>query len=160
MLLITLFLSCDLNKKDDCIRLDNEIAAINDSLLAYGKGWGDELKIAVNTLDFTGLNPIRVQMQRYVDRKVEQVKGMKNVGGSEKLMETELEFLQAEKEIVMYKLSVFEQFDTTVAMDDLSDAYADMQLSAIKERDLLEKLHRLREEYEEKNDIPKFIEKY
>ncbi len=85
---------------------------------------------------------------------------MKNVGGSEKLMKTELEFLETEQEIVKYKLSVFENYDETVSMDDLSDAYANMQLSAVKERDLLEQLHRLREEYAEKNEIPKFIDKY
>lgn len=160
ILLITLFLSCDFNKKDDCIRLDNDIAAINDSLLMYGSKWGDELKIAVNTLDFSGLRPIRVEMQGFIARKTEYVKGMKNIGGSEKLLKTELEFLETEEEIVKYKLSVFENYDESVVMDELSDAYANMQLSAVKERDLLEKLHRLREDYAEKNEIPKFIEKY
>ena len=157
---MTLVLSCDLDKNDDCIRLDNEIAAINDSLLMYGKNWGDELKVAVSTLDFTGLQPIRVKMQDFIVRKTEYVREMKNVGGSEKLLKTELEFLETEEEIVKYKLSVFENYDETVTMDELSNAYANMQLSAVQERDLLEKLHRLREDYAEKNEIPKFIEKY
>lgn len=159
LLSVILFTSCNFNKKDDCIRLDNEIATMNDSLLQYGSYWGDELKIAVNTLDFSGLQPIRTEMQAYIDRKIEYVQQMKNVGGSEQLLETELEFLQAEKEIVSNKLSVFERFTDSAAMDDLSTAYANMQISALKENELLEKLHKLREQYAETNDIPKFIEK-
>ena len=157
-LLITLACSCDFNRKEKCIALDNTVAAINDSLLQYGAAWGDELKIAVNTLDFSGLPPIRQEMQVYIDRKIEFVKAMDNVGGSEQLLETELEFLEAEKEIVTNKLTAFERFDDSVAMDALSTAYADMQYSALKETDLLKKIHDLREEYAEKNEFPKFIE--
>lgn len=158
ILLIGFASSCDFNKKEKCIALDNTIAAINDSLLRYGAQWGDELNIAVNTLDFSGLPPIRQQMQDYIDRKIEFVKGMDNIGGSEKLLEAELEFLQAEREIITTKLAPFERFDDSVTMDVLSTTYADMQYSALKERDLLEKIHTLRDEYADKNGFPKAIE--
>lgn len=157
MLLLT---SCDFNKKEKCMALDNNIAAINDSLLRLGSEWGDELQISINTLNFSGLPYIRSQMQDYIARKLKEVKAMENVGGSEKLLETELEFLAVEQEIVLSRLTVFEQFTDSVKMDDLSDAYADMQLSAVKERELLEKLHKLRDEYAEKNNIPKSIERH
>lgn len=160
LLVMVLLVSCNFNKKEDCIKLDTKIGMINDSLLKYGAEWGDELKISINTLDFSGLQPIRLQMQEFVDKKIVDVQGLKNVGGSEKLLETELEFLQVEKEIVAGKLSVFEEFTDSAAMDNISAAYAAMQLSALKERDLLEKLHKLRDEYAEKNEIPKYIERY
>lgn len=160
LLMMVLFMSCNFNKKEDCIKLDTKIGSINDSLLKFGAEWGDELKISINTLDFSGLQPIRSQMQEFVDKKIVEVKEMKNVGGSEKLLETELEFLEIEKEIVTTKLSAFEQFTDSAAMDNISAAYAAMQLSAMKERDLLEKLHKLRDEYAEKNEIPKYIERY
>ncbi len=156
--LVLLVCSCDFNKKEKCIALDNTIAAINDSLLRYGAEWGDELKIAVNTLNFSGLSPIRQEMQGYIGRKIEYVRGMDNVGGSEKLLNAELEFLEVEKGIVANKLAAFERFNDSVAMDALSTAYADMQYSALKERDLLKKIHTLREQYADKNGIPKFIE--
>lgn len=158
ILLIVLACSCNFNKKEKCIRLDNTISSINDSLLRYGAEWGDELKIAINTLDFSGLQPIRIKMQGFIDRKIEYVKGMDNIGGSEELLKTELEFLQTEKEIVATKLAVFERFTDSVTMDQLSNAYADMQLSAVKEQDMLKRIHTLREQYAEKNDFPKFIE--
>ena len=158
LLLIVLACSCNFNKKEKCIKLDNTIASINDSLLRYGAEWGEELQIAINTLDFTGLQPVRVKMQQYIDRKIEYVKGMDNIGGSEQLLEAELEFLQTEKEIVANKLAVFERFTDSVAMDQLSTAYADMQLSALKEQELLKQIHTLREQHADKNGFPKFIE--
>lgn len=158
ILLIVLACSCNFNKKEKCIRLDNTISSINDSLLRYGAQWGDELRIAIATLDFSGLRPIRVEMQDYIGRKIEHVGNMDNIGGSEELLKAELEFLRAEKEIVATKLAVFENFTDTVTMDHLSTAYADMQLSAVKEQDMLKRIHTLREQYAEKNDFPKFIE--
>lgn len=160
ILLMLLSVSCNFNKKEECVKLDNEIAAINDSLLWYGSKWGDELEISVNTLEFSGLKPIREEMEAYVERKIERVENMENVGGSEKLVETELKFLKIEKEIVQTKLTAFEQFTDSVTMEELSNTYADMQMSGMKEEELLKEIHRLREEYEEKNDIPKFLEKH
>lgn len=160
LLVMVLLVSCNFNKKEDCIKLDTQIGMINDSLLKYGAEWGDELEIAIKTLNFSELQPIRIKMQEFVDKKIVDVQSMKNVGGSEKLLDTELEFLQVEKEIIANKLQTFEQFSDTVKMDDLSNAYARMQLSAVKENDLLEKLHKLRDEYAEKNEIPKYIERY
>lgn len=155
-----LLASCDFNKKEKCMALDNNIAAINDSLLRLGSEWGDELQISINTLNFSGLPAIRSEMQDYIARKLTEVKAMENVGGSEKILETELEFLATEQEIVLTRLTVFEQFTDSVKMDELSDAYADMQLSAVKERELLDKLHKLRDEYADKNGIPKSIERH
>lgn len=160
LLSLLLLTSCDFNKKEKCIVLDTKIAVTNDSLLQYGASWGEELHISVNTLDFSGLAPIRIKMEEFIDRKITEMKAMDNVGGSEKLLETELEFLQVEKEIVTTRLTVFEQFTDTVQMNSLSTALAATELSAVKERELLEKLHKLRDEYAEKNDIPKYIERY
>lgn len=159
-LVLFLLASCNFNKKEECARLDNHIAAINDSLLQLGADWGAELKVAVNTLNFSQLNPIRTEMGQFVDSKIAEVKEMKNVGGSEELLKTELEFLQVEKEIIADRLSVFEQFNDSVAMDALSAAYASMQIGAVKEQELLARLHKLREQYAEKNEIPKFIDRY
>lgn len=142
------------------MKLDNEIATINDSLLWYGAQWGDELKIAVNTLEFSGLRPIRVEMQAFIEQKIERVQQLENIGGSEELIKTELEFLETEREIARTKLSAFEKYNDSVSMDELSNTYAAMQMSAMKEEELLKKIHQLREQYEEQNGIPKFIDKY
>ena len=142
------------------MKLDREIAQINDSLLIHGKNWGDELKIAVNTLEFSGLQPVRVKMQEYIDRNMQSVRDMEHVGGSEELLKKELEFLEAERDIVTSRLVLFERFTDSVSMDELSTAYTIMQAGAVKEEELLEDLFRLREEYAEKNNFPKFINKY
>lgn len=160
LLLVLSIVSCNFNKKESCVKLDKQIAEINDSLLIHGKEWGDELKIAVNTLEFSGLQPIRLNMLRYIERNMEVVKGLENVGGSEELLKKEIEFLEAEKDIVTTKLVLFEQFTDSVTMDELSTAYTIMQTGAVKEEDLLKDLFRLREEYAEKNEFPKFINKY
>lgn len=151
---------CGYDTKQRAEELDHRIGSINDTLLLHGKEWGDELRVAVNTLDFSQLEGVRMKMQHYIEEKIEEVDDIKHVGGSEDLVAKELEFLKMEHDIVKNKFSAFEQFDTTVSMEQLTEAYAKVQISGEKEGEVLEELHKLREEYADENGFPKYIDKY
>lgn len=151
--------SCNFNKQEDCIALDNTISTTNDTLMLKGNAWGDEFEVAVNTLDFSQLNKRRTDMQSYIERKIDEVDELEPVGKAEDLLAAEKEFLEYERLVVAEKFSVFEQYDTTVTMDELRDSYVNLQLSSEKEQDLIEKVQQKREEYAEQNDFPKFIDK-
>lgn len=156
--LTALLASCDYNKKEQAIELDNRLSKVNDTLLHLGKQWGDEFEIAVNTLDFTHLQPLRVKMVKYIDGKIEYVEGLDNVGGSEELIKAELDFLKAEKDIISKRFVIFERFTDSVSMDELSNAYTGVLMGAEREQQKLEDLQKLRLEYAEKNGFPKPIE--
>ncbi|MCB0699942.1 MAG: hypothetical protein H6551_08380 [Chitinophagales bacterium] len=161
LIVMTLYIvGCNYDKKEKAAALDARIGGINDTLLLHGKAWGDELKISVNTLDFTQLGTVRTKMQGYIDARIDEVGQLEHVGGSEELVQTELEFLETERNIVENRFSAFEQFDDSVTMDELTEAYAQIQISAEKEQALLKKLQSLREQYADKNGFPKYIDKY
>lgn len=158
-LLCVTILSCNFNKKEDCIQLDNTISTINDTLMVKGNNWGEEFEVAVNTLDFSQLHRARTDMQSYIEGKIKVVNKLKPVGKADDLIAAEIAFLKFEQEVVANKFSVFEQYDTTVSMDELTESYVNLQMSSDTEQELIEQVQRKREEYAERNEFPKFIDK-
>lgn len=150
---------CNFDKKEKAQALDTQIGRINDTLLVHAKHWGDELKIAINTLDFSQLEPARMRMQNYIDEKIEVMENVEHVGGSEALVNAELEYLNVERSIAADHFSTFEQFTDSVTMTELEDAYIAVEKGTEKEQEIIKRLHQLREEYAEKNDFPKYVEK-
>lgn len=149
--------SCNFNKTEDAMRLSNELGFINDSLFYYGKTWNDELKVAVNLADYSKLKSIRLELEKYIDRKSEVIRNMKDVGGSKELREAELDYLAFEKSIVRTKFAPFENFTAQTTAQELAKAYEDLLSSMDEEKPKLDKFQHLQEKYAEKNDFPKPI---
>lgn len=140
------------------MKYSNEIAATNDTLAYHSGKWAGELKVAINTLDFSQLQPYRERMVQYIDRKVVEVQQMPNIGGSEKLQQAELEYLKFERTIVNKYFSVFEQMDSTTTLEAIENAYLQVMQQGQKEQQLQQDMQKLRDEYADKNNIPKPIE--
>lgn len=150
--------SCDFGKQEKAMRRSIEIAAINDSLAEQGKIWGDELRIAVNTLDFSNMKKSREDLQVYVGEKIAQLKAMKPVANSEELQKAELEFLEFELKMIDNHFVVFEGFNEFTTKEDLENAYFGILQYNELEQEKLKHIYDLREEYAEKNGFPKPIE--
>ncbi len=155
--IILLITSCNLHKREDAMKLNNELAAINDSLYYIGRNWNEELKIAVNTKDFTGLPAVRLQMDDYIKNKIEYVSKMRDVGGSEELRKAELHFLQFEKSLISHGFQPFESFTDSSTDEQITEAYKALLQQVGDEQEHLANLSKLQDDYAEKNDFPKPI---
>ena len=159
-LLITMVFiaSCDINKQEDAMKYSNEIAATNDTLAYHGSLWAEELKVAINTLDFSQLEKYKVNMLTYIDEKIIEVGNMQNIGGSEHLQKAELEFLRFEKRIVNQYFTAFEQMDSTTSVQAIQAAYMSVMEQGEEEQKKQQAMQKLREEYADNNGFPKPIE--
>lgn len=155
-LAVTLF-SCNINKQEDAMRLSNELGFANDSLFYYGKLWNDELKVAVNLSDFSKLQPIRKELEDYILRKEAYITKMEDVGSSQELRQSELDYLAFEKNIVKTKFMPFENFDANTPTDELARAYEELLNSMEQEKPKLDRFQGLQQAYAEKNGFPKPI---
>jgi hypothetical protein len=155
LVFIALLASCNLNKREDAIKLSSALMVANDSLSYYGRDWNEELKIAVNTRNFTGLPESRKKLESYIDRKISELKDMEDVGGSEKLRESEIDILSFEKNVIQTKFTAFEQFNANTPLPQITTAYE----SLLKERETevkkMSAFEKLQDSYAEKNDFPK-----
>lgn len=166
ILLSMLFASCDWGNSEAAERLDRQIANINDSMSYYGKTWGDELKIAVNSLDFSNLQPVRLKMQQFIEKKTAEVDKIEPVGKSGKLLKAEMDFLKFEHAVVKEKFAAFEKYDDTVyenyseteLTQQLGATYSDLLKALEQEYHHMEKIQSLREEYAVESGFPKPID--
>lgn len=158
LVLMTVFASCDINKQEEAMKFSNEIAATNDTLAFHSSKWAEELKVAINTLDFSQLHKYRTNLTDYIDRKITEVEQMENVGGSEEMQKAELEFLRFEKGIVNTYFSAFEQMDSTTTLETIENAYMAVMQQGDKEQKMQQNMQKLREQFADKNGFPKPIE--
>lgn len=149
--------SCNINKQADAIKLSNDLAAANDSLAYYGKMWNEELKIAVNTSNFSNLKPIRIKLEDYINRKSIEVSSMHDIGGSERMRQCELDILGFEKNVVQNKFIVFEGFTDGSSDEQITNAYRELLQMTGQEESKMANFQKLQDEYADKNDIPKPI---
>ena len=133
--------------------LNNRISLINDSLFYKGKAWGEEFQVAYNMADFSQLPPIRIDMEQYVIRSIDEVKHMEDAGGSEAFRQKELEYLEFERKIIQENFIRFESFTDTVSPAEMQSAYHALSRSADDEQRLLSELKTLQEAYAAKNDF-------
>jgi hypothetical protein len=159
-LFLVLFIASCGNKKEAALKLSTDINNINDSLAIFGKTWGDEFAIGTKTGSFIYLEPIRMEMQGYIDRKIEYIASINDVNGSEELRKTQLQFLEFEKKLVQEKFSVFEGYnDSTTTQEQVLASYNDMNTLGQQEQQMLERIKNLQYDFAEKNGFPKPLEK-
>lgn len=152
------FVSCNWNNREEAIKLCNELTRVNDSLNVMGKDWMDEFKPAVNTKDFTFLQPKRQHIQDYITQQTTYVKGLKDVGGSEKLRASLLDILQFENDVVLPKMKEFESFSGETSDDTIQKAFNELIVTTKEDMAKHEVMFKHLDEYAEKNEFPKPIE--
>jgi hypothetical protein len=144
--------SCS-DDSQEALKLNNTIVAINDSLFAKGKVWGDEFRIAFNTGNFSSLQPLRMDMQQFVDSKLEVVNSMKDVGGSEELRRSEIDFLQFEKQAISTTMSRFETFNDSTDSLTVQQSVSELLVISKTEQEKLDALRNLQYKYSQANDF-------
>jgi hypothetical protein len=159
IILLLMIASCNLHKKEDAQKLSTDLYTITDSLNYYGKAWGAEFEIAVKTRDFTHLQPMRENMQDYIENNIISTMSMKDVGDSKQLRESLLDILHYEKDTILPKLTVFEHFDNTTDEQVITIAYKDMISTSPADLKKYETMFRYLDDYADKNDFPKPLNK-
>ncbi|MBS1773539.1 MAG: hypothetical protein JST82_11825 [Bacteroidetes bacterium] len=157
--LVLAFSACNMHKREDAIKISNDITNINDSLTVYGKMWTDELNIAVNTGDFTKLSGVRLQIERFIDGKIEYVGSIQDVGGSENFRKSELDILKFERDSILPRSAAFEYFNESTSDAAIQNAYNNLMHATKSEVVRMENVYKLGDEYAEKNDFPKPLQK-
>lgn len=156
--LAVLFQACSFDTKEKAAKLSSELTAVNDSMYHFGRTWFEEFKVAVNTKDFSELPAHRTNLASFIDRKVEYIKKMEDVGGSEKYKQAELDILNFEKNTVLPKFVIFESFTANTTDEEIAEAYNVLMSTLNEEQEKLNVVYKLRDEYAEKNDFPLPVE--
>lgn len=156
--LALLIQACSFDTKEKAAKLSGELTSVNDSMYHLGRAWFEEFKVAVNTKDFSELPAHRTHLAGFIDRKMEHIKKMEDVGGSEKYREAEMDILEFEKSTVLPKFIIFEGFTSATTDEEIAEAYNVLMSTLTEEQEKLNKVYKLRDDYAAKNDFPLPVE--
>lgn len=146
------FQACTSTNKKAAAALSRKIDIINDTVFYLGKTWGENVGQAVVTKDYTVIAATRQKELDYVNKALETVATLPDVGGSEDLKNHELEFLQFEKQMFT-NVAAIERFDETTSDEEILKTLDDLKLVAKHETDLLTNIQILQRAYAARNGL-------
>lgn len=133
------------------LELNNQLASITDSLYAKGQAWGNKFVSAMDTKDFSTLTPYRMQMQQYIDKKLADVRKIKDINGSENLRTVMIDFLNYEKTMIDKGFVPVEKLGATTTEDDIKKVMENLTNASKDEAEFLRKVSDAQDTYAKKN---------
>jgi hypothetical protein len=139
----------------DAKEINDRVTTINDSLVFLSSSWASQLREV--SLDkkqsYSDLKSLRKQLEEYITVSVEEVKGMRDAGGSEQLRIAELAFLEFEKNLVTTYFTPFEHFNGRTSNDEITDASRNVQSKGREERGLMMEMTEKKKAFMEMNHL-------
>jgi hypothetical protein len=133
------------------LELNNYFASINDTLYAGGKAWGNKLNSVMENKTFDSLTPLRMKLQSFITAKQQELKTMKDIGGSEKFRLAMLEFLAFEEKMMKEAFAPLEKLNKTSTDEQVKAVLKSLIELAGNEDTELKKVNTAQNEYAEKN---------
>ncbi|XZF12606.1 hypothetical protein ACTHGU_12525 [Chitinophagaceae bacterium MMS25-I14] len=131
--------------------MNDHLAAITDSLYAKGREWGDKFNAAAASKDFKSLAPYRQSIDQFIDRKITEIKGLKDIGGSQELRMAMLDFLGFEKKMITTGFKPVENLPADATQEQMQKAIDDLTAASQDESGYLQKVKDAQEAYGKKN---------
>jgi hypothetical protein len=133
------------------LELNNYFASINDTLYAGGKAWGNKLNAIMETKAFDSLAPSRTKLQQFITVKLQELKTMKDIGGSEKFRLAMIDFLTFEDKMMKEAFAPLEKLSKTSTDEQIKTALNSLITLAGSEDAELKKVNVAQNEYAAKN---------
>ena len=145
--------SCMSGEKKKVYDFNQKLAGISQGLNKRGLEFGNELKTAVTSHDFSKTAASCKDLKDYVDAKIQEVTATENVGGSETLKSTMLDFLQYEKRLITEGFEPFARMDKNTPDEDVQAAVRTMMDKSGEENSYLTKVQQEQKAYAAKNGL-------
>lgn len=147
------FAGCMSGEKKKVFDFNQKLAGISQGLASKGTAFGTELKAAVNSKDFSKTASTCKDLKDYVDAKIEEVRATENVGGSETLKATMLEFLQYEKQLITEGFEPFGRMNKDTPEEEVQAAVKAMMDKSTDENQYLSKVQKEQKLFADKNGL-------
>jgi hypothetical protein len=134
------------------IELNDQLASITDSLYARGQEWGSQFNTLMNgSKDFKSLAKYRLGIEKFIDRKLAEIRVMKDINGSGELRQAMTEFLTFEKHMIQAGFMPAEKLGTDATDEQIQKIIENLTNESKREGDVLNKVRQAQEAYGKKN---------
>lgn len=143
--------SASAQKFESAIDLNDYFVSITDTLYSAGGEWGTQLKKAMETKDYSSVVAARKKMELFLNRKLEELKIMKDQYGSENLRLTTMDFLAFERKMISEGFIPIEKFNKNSTDEEIKNALNNLSAAAKKESAEIGRVNKAQEEFAAKN---------
>lgn len=148
---VAMLASC---KKETPPQVHKVITTINDTLYSKARTWTEAFITAASTKDFSKLEPIREEMEKFINKSIDDVEDLSDVGDAKDLKAQEIAYLKFEKDMISKRFAPFEKFDEQTKDDEIGRTYQNLVSASQEEQEEYMKLQKLLEAYAQRNNIP------
>jgi hypothetical protein len=145
--------SCSPTDKKAALQMSRQITTINDTVSYLGKVWGENVGQAVVTKNYTLPSGARAKQINYIDYALRTVGGMQDIGGSDDLRNTELEFLKFEKQMFT-NVATIEHFNVNTSDEEVLKTLNDLKIVSKRETNMLNNVQVMQQAYAARNELP------
>lgn len=139
-------------KNASALAMNDKLASITDSLYERGQEWGSQFSTIMNgSKDFKSLAKYRLNIESFIDRKLAEVRTMKDVSGSKELREAMIEFLQFEKHMIQAGFAPAEKLPANATEEQVTNVITKLTEESKNETAVLEKVRAAQQAYAQKN---------
>jgi hypothetical protein len=141
---------CETEKKK-AFELNQQFAAITDSLQEKGTQMAKVLGFAISARDFSYLHKPCTTIPQFTRQKIVALKNMEDAGGSERLRLAMLELLDYEERLTAEICSLFNNMGNTTPDEELEAAMVKVKAKMDEENKYLLKIQEAQREFASRN---------
>lgn len=149
--ILFLLTSCKNSSTKKAFEFSESLTAISATLQSKGKEFGTELQSAMQSGDFSKLDAISASLTEFISGKQAELKTTKDIGGSEKLRTSMIEFLEFEKQMIEDSFLPFGKLNANSTEEEKQAAIQNMMKTTEDEGKYLLKVQEAQKEFAAKN---------
>lgn len=131
--------------------LSDKLTEVVADLYDKARGWTSAFNSANATGDYSKLAKQRIKLEKLMQKRLAEVKALKDTAGSEEFRKSIISFLNFEKTMIHKGFKPFEAFTKDTKKDDFEKAMANLHSYAARETAELDKIRKLQKAYAAKN---------
>jgi hypothetical protein len=133
------------------IEFNDKMVAMVAELYDIGQQWGNAVNVAAQNDDWSGLKPIREQMQSKVNEDIAMLQATKDVKNSNAFRTAVIGFLKYELKLINECFKPFESFDANTSAETMVAAKDRLTAASTDEEKALTKLREEQSKYAASN---------
>ncbi len=133
---------------------NNKLVSITKVLGEKGTEWGTKMaQISLGSKNFIELKPLRVEIEKYIDKQVAILQQTKDVKGSKNFRESVITYLQFEKTLIGKGFTPFESYNKKTTEAKVEEGTNNINKLAEKEGTYLKQMENAQKEYAKMNNF-------
>jgi hypothetical protein len=133
------------------LEMNDYLVTVMDSIYAKGAVWTVELNTAEKTSNYNSLAPVRKNIAVFIDKEINDIKGLNEIASSAEFCMAMINFLSFEKKMISEAFMPFEKLTASSTETEKKKLFDNLTALSLDESNALNKVRQAQTAYAAKN---------